>query len=110
VTTCNNPGAFVALAGTGVLGEGARLFAPNSDRFFKKEKMLNAYNLMNEEVADGLNIPFIDVRKAFLAKIPFYQLCYKHCVTQDGEHENNRGTVIVAKLFSDALSKWLTSI
>lgn len=92
-----------------MLGEGIRLFAPNSDRFFKKENMLNAYNIMNEDVANSLNIPFIDVRKAFLAKIPFYQLCYKNCVTADGEHENNRGTIIVAKLFSDVLSKWLTS-
>ena len=27
----------------------------------------------------------------------------------DGEHENERGTVIVAKLFSATLSEWLSS-
>jgi hypothetical protein len=73
VTTCNNPGAFVALAGTGVLGEGARLFAPNSDRFFKKEKMLNAYNLMNEEVANGLKIPY-RCEESFLGEDSFLSI------------------------------------
>lgn len=86
-----------------------KLFAPHSERFIKKEASLKIYNSMNEDVAAHFGIPFINVRKAFLNKIPFYQLCYKHCVTYDGEHENERGTIIVAKLFSDVLSAWLTS-
>lgn len=102
-------GAYVALAGVGVLGEGKKLFAPHSDRFIQKESMLNTYNKFNENIANTMGVPFIDVRKAFLSKVPFYQLCYKHCVTYDGEHENNRGADIVAKLFADSLSYWLTS-
>lgn len=102
-------GAFVALAGSGVLGEGAKLFAPNSDRFIKKEAMLNSYNSINQDIASALHIPFINVRKKFLEKVPFYQLCYKNCITVDGVHENERGALIVAKLFSDILSTWLTA-
>ena len=102
-------GIFVALGGTGILGEGAKLFAPHSERFIKKEMMLESYNSINENIASTFRIPFIDVRKAFLNKIPFYQLCYKYCVTYDGEHENERGTVVIGKLFADVLSKWLTS-
>lgn len=100
----------MAIAGTGVLGEGMMLFAPSgSARFQHKESMLNDYNLMNELVATKYHIPFINVRQAFLEYIPFYQLCYSRCVTFDGEHENERGTVIVAKLFSATLSDWLSS-
>jgi hypothetical protein len=102
-------GAFVALAGSGVLGEGVKLFAPNSDRFIKKEAMLNSYNSINQDVASALGVPFINVRKQFLEKVPFYQLCYKNCITVDGVHENERGALIVAKLFSDVLSTWLTA-
>ena len=103
-------GAFVAIAGTGVLGEGKKLFKPSeSARFKHKEGMLNDYNTMNEVVATKYHIPFINVRQAFLEYIPFYQLCYSKCVTFDGEHENERGTVIVAKLFSATLSEWLSS-
>jgi hypothetical protein len=71
--------------------------------------MLNYYNMMNEHVAVQYNIPFINVRSAFLAAVPFYQLCYSKCVTFDGEHENNRGTIIVAKLFSQVLAGWLSA-
>jgi hypothetical protein len=93
----------------GILGEGMKVFAPHSERFIKKEGPLKIYNKMNENVAADLGIPFIDVRKVFLKKIPFYQLCYKHCVTYDGEHENDRGTIILAKMFSDVVSAWLTT-
>ena len=100
----------MALAGTGILGEGKKLFAPYwESRYKHKEPMLNDYNLMNEAVATQYHIPFINVRDAFLEYVPFYQLCYSKCVTYDGEHENARGTVIVAKLFSDVLSGWLSS-
>lgn len=93
----------------GILGEGMKVFAPKSERFKKKEGPLKIYNKMNEDAAADLGIPFINVRKAFLKKVPFYQLCYKHCVTFDGEHQNDRGAIIIAKMFSDVISAWLTS-
>ena len=99
----------MALSGPGVLGEGHRFFAPKVDRFRNKEVMLNWYTDLNKETAASLNVPYIDVRQAFLDFIPSYQLCYSLCVTYDGEHENERGTVIVAKLFAKSLSLWLST-
>lgn len=71
--------------------------------------MLEDYKLINKDVVSSFNIPYIDVRQAFLDYIPKFQLCYSLCVTFDGEHENERGTIIVAKLFATNLSKWLIS-
>ena len=110
VNSILSTGAFVALTGTGVLGEGKKLFAPYwQSRFQYKEDMLDTYNQMNELVASDYHIPFINMRQAFLDASPFYQLCYSKCVTFDGEHVNARGTDIVAKLFSATLSEWLSS-
>lgn len=100
----------MALSGPGVLGEGHRYFAPKEDRFHNKEVMLDWYTTLNKETAASLDVPYIDVRQAFLDFIPSYQLCYSLCVTYDGEHENDRGTVIVAKLFAQSLSTWLANL
>ena len=84
-------------------------FSPDEDRFTNKQEMLEDYKAVNVEVAASFKIPYIDVRQAFLDYIPRWQLCYSLCVTFDGEHENERGTIIVAKLFAESLSNWLIS-
>lgn len=89
------------------MGEGGMLFAPDEGRFRDKEPMLEAYSTINKQAATRVGIPYIDVRRAFLDFIPSYQLCYSRCVTLDGEHENDRGTVILARLFATSLSNWL---
>ena len=81
--------------------------SPDEERFFDKEPMLDAYTIMNKQVASSFKIPYIDVRAAFLAYVPWFQLCYSLCVTFDGEHENERGTKIVSKMFAQTLSEWL---
>lgn len=100
----------MALGGPGVLGEGHKFFAPKQGRFLNKEAALNWYTTLNKETAASLDVPYIDIRQAFLDFIPSYQLCYSLCVTYDGEHENNRGTIIVAKLFAKSLSTWLATL
>ena len=100
----------MALGGPGVLGEGHKFFAPKPGRFHNKEAALNWYTTLNKETAASLDVPYIDIRQAFLDFIPSYQLCYSLCVTYDGEHENNRGTIIVAKLFAKSLSTWLANL
>lgn len=72
--------------------------------------MLDDYKAMNVQAAKSAGIPYIDIRQAFLDFIPSYQLCYSLCVTYDGEHENERGTVIVARLFASSLSQWLSTL
>ena len=99
----------MALSGPIVLGEGHKFFAPKEERFTNKEEPLNWYTLLNKEVAASVQVPYIDMRQAFLDYIPSYQLCYSLCVTFDGEHENNRGTIIVAKHFAKTISIWLST-
>lgn len=72
--------------------------------------MLNDYAIMNKNIAASFDMPYIDVRGAFQDYIPSYQLCYSLCVTYDGEHENERGTIIVARLFAETLNVWLSTI
>jgi len=110
ISKLTQTGVFVAIAGPGVLGEGAKLFAPKEERFQNKEDMLDDYSAMNKQVANLFKIPYIDIRAAFKAYIPPYQLCYSLCVTLDGEHENERGTKIVAKHFADTLGLWLSTL
>ena len=86
-----------------------QIFSPDEDRFTDKQEMLEDYKAVNVEVAASFKIPYIDVRQALLDYIPSWQLCYSLCVTFDGEHENERGTIIVAKLFAESLSNWLIS-
>ena len=42
-------------------------------------------------------------------KNPIFQLCYTYCITYNGEHESERGALVIAKLFAEAFSKWLTT-
>ena len=103
-------GSLVALSSTGVLSEThAALFQPNTqDRFHNKWPIMRRYTGINLDVAAEFGIPFINIRQAFLDYVPWYQLCYAWCVTYDGEHENERGTKIVAKLFASTINDMLS--
>ena len=96
-------GAFYAIAGPEILGEGS-LFLPR--RFWNKIPMLDDYRTMNKAVAAAFNI---DIRQAFLDAIPSIWLLHAGYVTVDGEHENERGTQIVADKLAAALLPWLQS-
>lgn len=58
-------------------------------------------------MADKYSVPYIDMRQAFVDSIPSYWIYYKGYVTEDGEHENERGTQIVADLIATELNTWL---
>ena len=54
------------------------MFMPKSDRFTKdKTDMLNSYREMNKDLAEEYEVPYIDMRQAFLDAIPSYRLNYK---------------------------------
>jgi hypothetical protein len=95
-------GAVVALGGPGLLGEGP-IRPINIPRFINKEVMLNAYVQINKEVALKYGIAYFDVRQKLRQQIPWYRLYYNGYLTKDGEHPNERGTVIEAKLVSHLL-------
>lgn len=58
----------------------------------------------------ALSVPgvqYIDIRNRFLEAIPSWWDFRGGWVTVDGEHPNERGTWIEAKLFADQLNLWL---
>ena len=69
--------------------------------------MLNRYTKINKEIAGNFNIPYIDMRQAFLDAIPSNYYGYSGCLTIDGEHENENGAVIVSKMFTSQILSWL---
>ena len=70
--------------------------------------MLRRYTEINKQiVASYPSVPYIDMRQAFLNAIPRTYYGYMGCLTIDGEHENENGSIIVAKMFSDQLLSWL---
>jgi hypothetical protein len=49
------------------------------------------------------------MRDAFLEAIPWWWKVARGWVTVDGEHPNDRGTEIEAKLFGNMINYWLMS-
>lgn len=86
-------GAYVTLAGPGVL--------KRTLGFEHKYQMLNAYRDINIAVCLSYGIEYIDVRSALLRVIE-----KGVDPTRDGEHLNDVGVTIVAKLFAEAIHLW----
>ena len=101
-------GAYFAMAGPEILGESD--YYPLPTRYLNKIKMLDDYRAINKAMAREFNVSYIDVRQAFVDAIPPYWHFYSGYVTVDGEHENERGTQIVAELFAANLLPWLQSV
>jgi hypothetical protein len=59
----------------GVLLEG-RLGAPDSVRYHHKVQATAAYTAATKAAAESLSVPYVDIRSATLAAIPFYRQYY----------------------------------
>lgn len=59
----------------GVLLEG-RLGAPDSVRYHHKVEAVAAYTAATKAAAESSSIPYVDIRSATLAAIPFYRQYY----------------------------------
>ena len=90
------------VAGPGVLGEGPCCL-PIRKR--GKTPMLDAYRALIRDTCLQSHIQYIDIREMFLHAIPRWWCCFKGFVTKDGEHQNERGTIIVANTFSHLLKE-----
>eukprot|EP01041_Mallomonas_annulata_P008160 gene8160-16776_t len=85
-----NAGAYMAISGPEVLGD------------TQKTSMLNAYRDINIAIANSFDMEYIDMRTAFLNEINA-----GYSPTEgDGEHPNNHGSAVIAKLFVEAQHKW----
>lgn len=68
--------------------------------------MLDDYCLIARSVAAQYNVPYLDFRGELKKAIPWYRLWYTGYVTKDGEHTNERGTLLLAKMISNQLLQW----
>lgn len=107
LSTCTrilSTGASLAIAGPEVLGEGLGYFTPAY--WHSKTQMLNDYRDINRNISSLLAIPYLDIRESFLndaVNFPFFCL-YD---TADGEHPNNRGSLIEASAFAAQINSWI---
>jgi len=66
-----------------------------------------AFIRLFQQIAADHGIPHLNLHAALLARIPATQLLYDGCVTIDGEHMNNRGAWISARLMGTVIGPWL---
>ena len=76
-------------------------------RFKGKNPMLEDYNVMVRQVTHSHGLDYLDMRDLFMQNIPCWWGCVSGYITKDGEHQNEKGTIITAKIFAATLRKWL---
>lgn len=99
---------YVSIAGPELLGEG-----PQSDPSFScghwehKTEMLEDYRNMTHTVANTAGVRYMDMRGAFLSKLPSNWMSCSGALTVDGEHPNDAGADLEASIFAEVLNEWL---
>ena len=85
----------MAVGGPVLLGEGPIGLNPS---FKYKGPEPNKYRDINKEVCKRFNVPYMDIKRAFEQSLPWYWFFFGGVVTEDGEHQNERGTEITANM------------
>ena len=108
------PNVSIGLAGPVLMGEGPlyninpiNKLASWHGEYLAKRKVYDQYRDVNIGIAAAFTIPYLDIRQRFLDHIPKKRLGFRNCLTDDGEHENERGTYIVAKSFAETLLSFI---
>ena len=65
--------------------------------------MIKRYIKINQEICENHSVPYIDVHHAFISAVPANYYGYQGCLTIDGEHPNDNGATIIAKMFTEAI-------
>lgn len=97
-------GASLAISGPGTLGEGKKYFLPKKWKY--KHGMLEDYHKITQNIATQFGIPYLDMRKSFFNDEGRYFI-YSAFDTIDGEHPNQRGTLLQASIFAAQINAWL---
>lgn len=105
----HKPGVKVALSGPIIVGEGPWSFRYSLAEYTTKGEQFDEYREINRQLAKGLNVTYIDLRKAYLEAIPSYHMGFRHCVTVDGNHPSTNGAYINAYHISKTLLDWFQS-
>ena len=102
----------ITVTGPGILGEGKKnginLKKPEKAKFVVKgkEEMLDYYRDTNKVVTESVGFVYVDIRSEFL-ELTKTKSWYTGHITMDGEHPNERGTVVICNFFIAAIRKWL---
>ena len=95
-------GPFVVVSGPALIGE-----RPGGRN--KKDGQLDAYRLINRHVALSLGASYVDTRGALFDRRPQGAPpdVSEGLLTENGEHLNDRGAILVGSMFAKALDGWL---
>jgi len=95
-------GAHVVVSGPTLIGERPHGRNP-------KDAQLDAYRDLTRRVCSDVGVHYVDTRHAFERARPHGASAGidEGLLTEDGEHLNERGTLIVRRLFVEALDGWL---
>lgn len=65
--------------------------------------MIQRYIKINQEISEYNSVQYINMNHAFRSALPAHYYGYYGCVTTDGEHPNDNGATIIAKMFTETL-------
>lgn len=86
-------------------GEGAFGLPP---QWWAKGQIMDEYRDMKRSIASSFNVPYLDIRKAFQEEVARHKpVLYCGYLTYDGEHENERGTELLARVYVRAIVEWM---
>jgi hypothetical protein len=91
---------WISFGGPGLLGERFTY------RTGEKESLLDEYRIINQQVGQSLQIPYMNIRKGFQEMIPSNGALDRGTVTTDGELPNQLGTEVMAKYFATQFMLW----
>jgi lysophospholipase L1-like esterase len=74
-----------------------------------KDQELVEYVAINHGVCDEYNIPYMDIRAAFIAYESDINGMGQRYATDDGEHPSNGGTQVLATMFAQQIASWQTN-
>ena len=95
---------YVAFAGPGLSGE----YSDTTKN--PRDKIFDAYTLINIEVSQKLHVPFINIRRQLKEALPKSFNAYEGYFTIDGEHLNRKGYMFIGDLFMKQLMDWSNSM
>ena len=103
-------GAQPFLSGPTILGENKGMEG-RPKKYINKDRMLEEYKKINEEIAKKKRVPYIDLRKELVNILRKRKhKDYKGFMTVDGEHFNEKGSTFVAHVLATAIKKWMVNI
>ena len=97
---------FLSIRGPWTQGEGFN----KCNNLPEYDYTYNQYVGINRKICTQEKIPYMDFRGLYKSLLPSSWNDYMGCMTGDGEHQNDQGTQVIAKLFAQTLLSWLEKV